>query len=106
MKNKKSRFGARSKMALAATMMTIPMFAVAQKPNADASPTDKSASSRSATHDKATGAQKFPSTDVAVKQGAAYTVKQGAAYKQGADRSAHTKAKEKVTIVGKDAKGH
>jgi hypothetical protein len=124
MKNKKSRFGARSKMALAATMMTVPMFAVAQKPKADASPTDKSASSRSATlkyhgtfsvvgsyhgHtvykndagqyfwiDKATGDQKFLSSDVAVKL--------------GADRSATVKSiykdKEKVTVVGKDAKGH
>lgn len=121
MKNKKSRFGAKSKIALAATMMTVPMFAAAQKPKADASPTDKSASSRAAntvklggtfsvvgSHhghtvykndagqyfwiDKATGDQKFLSPDVAIKS--------------GYDRSAHQKAKEKVTIVGKDAKGH
>ncbi len=126
MKNKKSRFGAKSKMALAATMMTVPMFAAAQKPTPDASPADKSASSRSATHvklgrtfsvvgsyqgrtvykndagkyfwiDKATGDQKFLSSDVAVKLGAdrAATVK-----------STTWKGNEKVTIVGKDAKGH
>jgi hypothetical protein len=124
MKNKKSRFGAKSKMALAATMMTVPMLAAAQKPNADASPTDKSALSRSATlksggtysvvgsykgHtvykndagqyfwiDKATGDQKFVSSSVVIKQ--------------GPDRSATVKStlkdKEKVTVVGKDAKGH
>ena len=123
MKNKKSRFGAKSKMALAATMMTVPMFAGAQKPTPDASPADKSASSRSAhtikmggtfsvvgsykghtvykndagQHfwiDKATGDQKFVSSDVVVKQGSA--------------RSATVKWKgnEKVTVVGKDAKGH
>jgi hypothetical protein len=121
MKNKKSRFGAKSKMALAATMMTVPMFAVAQKPTPDASPTDKSASSRSATHkiggtfsvvgsyeghtvykndagryfwiDKATGDQKFVSSDAVVKQGSA----RAATEKQ---------TTEKVTVVGKDAKGH
>jgi hypothetical protein len=124
MKNKKSRFGARSKLALAATMMTVPMFAAAQKPTVDASPSDKSASSRSATLksggtfsvvgsykgntvykndagryfwiDKATGDQKFVSSDAVVKV--------------GADRSAALKYalkdKEKVTVVGKDAKGH
>ena len=126
MKNKKSRFGAKSKMALAATMMTVPMFAVAQKPTPDASPADKSASSRSATikccgtfsvvgsykgHtvykndagryfwiDKATGDQKFLSADAASK-----------IVSSAAGRSATVKStwkdKEKVTIVGKDAKG-
>ena len=124
MKNKKSRFGAKSKMALAATMMTVPTFAVAQKPKADASPTDKSASSQSATHkiggtysvvgshhghtvykndagqyfwiDKATGDQKFLSSDVVIKQGPA----------RSATLKYTLKGNEKVTIVGKDAKGH
>ncbi len=36
MKYKKSRFGAGSKMALAATMMTIPLCVEAGQPNADA----------------------------------------------------------------------
>ena len=124
MKNKKSRFVAKSKMALAATMMTVPMFAAAQKPNVDASPTDKSASSRSARikyhqtfsvvgsyegHtvykneagqyfwiDKATGDQKFVSSDHFIKQGSA----------RSATVKSTLKDKEKVTVVGKDAKGH
>jgi hypothetical protein len=123
MKNKNRRFGAKSKMAFAATMMTLPMFAVAQKPNPDASPADKSASSRSATHkiagnysvvgtdhghtvykndagqyfwiDKATGDQKFLSADAISK-----------IVSNAAGRSATWKDKEKATVVGKDAKGH
>jgi|SRR6266478_3342472 len=124
MKNKKSRFGVKSKMALAATMMTIPMFAAAQKPTPDASPADKSASSRSAAikiggtysvvgsyqgHtvykndagkyfwiDKATGDQKFVSSDAVIKQGSARSAAVKSAYKE----------QGKVTIVGKDPKGH
>jgi hypothetical protein len=124
MKNKKSRFGAKSKMALAATMMTVPMFAAAQKPTPDASPTDKSASSRSATiksggtfsvvgsyhgHtvykndasqyfwiDKATGDQKFLSSDAVIKQGPARSATVKSTWKNN----------EKVTVVGKDANGH
>jgi hypothetical protein len=124
MKNKRSRFGARSKMAFAATMMTVPMFAAAQKPTPDASPTDKSASSRSATikccdphsivgsyHgrtvykneagqyfwiDKATGDQKFLSSDAVIKQGPGRSETVKSTWKNN----------EKVTVVGKDAKGH
>ncbi len=93
-------------------------------PTPDASPADKSASSRSAAikiggtysvvgsyqgHtvykndagkyfwiDKATGDQKFVSSDAVIKQGSARSAAVKSAYKE----------QGKVTIVGKDPKGH
>jgi hypothetical protein len=42
MKNKGTRFGTTSKVAVAAAVMAMPMLAHAQKPKSDASPSDRS----------------------------------------------------------------